>query len=80
MRCNCTDNTKIIIHQYYLRCGDGWRPFIFKNIETNSTCGADIHMVYFRGEGDGRRLEWVIGRKVNIQKEHTIRKANHLDL
>ena len=41
-------------------------PLVLQNVETNSSVGVDVAVVDSSGEVDLGRLEWVVGREVNI--------------
>jgi hypothetical protein len=50
------------------KCGT---PIGFKNIDTYSTSGVDIWVKNWGNEFDMRGFEWIVGGKINIEKEYT---------
>jgi len=45
------------------------RPLVFENIQTDLSRGVYVTVVNPRSKGNFRRLEWIIGRVVNVQEE-----------
>ena len=50
-----------------------WTPLVPQNIETDRPVRIDVRVVNLRREADLGRLERVIGREDNCQKEHAAR-------
>jgi hypothetical protein len=46
-------------------------PLVLENIKADSSVGVDVAMVNACGKVNLRRLERVVGREVNVQKEDT---------
>jgi hypothetical protein len=58
------------------------RPLVFENIQTDLSRGVYVTVVNPRSKGNFRRLEWIIGRVVNVQEEDAsvIRRPCHISL
>ena len=53
----------------YLRNGESGRPLVLKDVKANGTVAVNISVVDFRSECNLGRLEWVIGREMNVEEE-----------
>ena len=53
--------------------GEGRRPLILEDVEADGAVAVDVSMVNFRCEGDLGRLEGVVGREDDVQKEDATR-------
>jgi hypothetical protein len=50
--------------------GEGRRPLVLENVETDSAVAVDVGMVDSGDEGDFRGFEGVISREVDVQEKH----------
>ena len=57
--------------QEHLGDGEGWRPLLFQDIETDGAVRVDVWMIDPGREVDLGWLEWVVRREMDVQEEHT---------
>lgn len=53
--------------------GQCWTPLVLENVQTDTSVRVDVAMVNACGKVNLGRLERIVGRKVNVQKEDTAR-------
>jgi hypothetical protein len=58
--------------QQHLRYGQGGRPLILENVETNASVAIDIRMIDSSREVHLWRFEWIISREMNRQEKHSV--------
>jgi len=56
----------------YLGDGKSGGPLILEDVEADGTVAVNIAVVDFRSESNLGRLEWVIGREVDIEEENAL--------
>jgi len=56
-----------------LRNGQSRAPLVPQDVETDAAVGVDVGVVDAGGEVDLRGLEWVVGRKVDVEEEDASR-------
>ena len=47
-------------------------PLVLQDVQTDGSIGIDVGMVDSSGEGDLGRLEWIVGRELDVQEEHSM--------
>ena len=55
-----------------LRDGESGRPLVLEDVEADGPITIDVHVVHLGGEGDLGRLEGVVGREVDVEKEDSL--------
>ena len=56
----------------HLRDREGWWPLVLQDVQADWTVAVDVHVINFRCEGNLGRLEWIVGREVDVQEEHAL--------
>ena len=55
-----------------LRDGESGRPLVLQDVQADGAIAVDVHVINFRCEGNLGRLEWIVGREVDVQEEHAL--------
>ena len=58
--------------EQHLGDGEGGWPLVLEDVEADRSIAVDVHVINFRSERNLGRLEWIVGREMDVQEEHAL--------